>query len=105
MNWRSLLAPARNKTRSLLLEGQDHNFAMLGEGHVCMSALPKLNAVVRALVLSISLFSIIYNVGTRFASLAVANPQELREQRFGVKLTYSFSPSLGRRSSEKKAKP
>ena len=50
-------------------------------------------------------FFIIYNVGTRFASLAVANPQELREQRFAVKLTYSFSPRLGRKLSEKKAKP
>lgn len=36
---------------------------------------------------------VIYNVGTRFASLAAANPQELRETRFEVKFTYSFSPS------------
>jgi hypothetical protein len=35
-------------------------------------------------------------VGTRFASLAAANPQQLREQRFEVKLTYSFTPSLER---------
>jgi hypothetical protein len=39
---------------------------------------------------------VIYNVGTRFASLAAANPQQLREQRFAVKLTYSFTPSLER---------
>jgi hypothetical protein len=39
---------------------------------------------------------VIYNVGTRFASLAAANPQELRETRFEVKFTYSFSPSLER---------
>lgn len=34
---------------------------------------------------------VIYNVGTRFASLAAENPVQLREQRFAVKLTYSFS--------------
>jgi hypothetical protein len=28
--------------------------------------------------------------------LAVANPQQLREQRFEVKFTYSFTPSLER---------
>jgi hypothetical protein len=39
---------------------------------------------------------VIYNVGTRFASLAAANPQELRETRFEVKFTYSFSPSVER---------
>jgi len=39
---------------------------------------------------------VIYNVGTRFASLAAANPQQLREQRFEVKLTYSFTPSVER---------
>ncbi len=39
---------------------------------------------------------VIYNAGTRFASLAAANPQEFREQRFAVKFTYSFTPSLGR---------
>lgn len=33
----------------------------------------------------------IYNVGTRFASLAAENPEQLREQRLAVKLTYSFS--------------
>jgi len=44
---------------------------------------------------------VIYNVGTRFASLAAANPQQLRERRFEVKLTYSFTPSLERvRQSE-----
>jgi hypothetical protein len=37
---------------------------------------------------------VIYNVGTRFASLTAANPQQLREQRFAVKLTYSFNPTL-----------
>jgi hypothetical protein len=45
---------------------------------------------------------VIYNVGTRFASLAAANPQELREQKFAVKWTYSFSPSLERRGAIKK---
>jgi hypothetical protein len=35
---------------------------------------------------------IIYNVGTQFASLAAANPQQIRETRFAVKYTYSFSP-------------
>ena len=48
-------------------------------------------------------FYVIYNVGTRFASLAAANPQELREKRFAVKVTYSFSPRLGRKLM--KAKP
>jgi hypothetical protein len=37
---------------------------------------------------------IIYNVGTQFASLAAANPQEIRETRFAVKYTYSFSPEF-----------
>jgi len=40
---------------------------------------------------------VIYNVGTRFASLTAANPQQLREQRFAVKLTYSFTPTLMRK--------
>ena len=35
---------------------------------------------------------VIYNVGTQFASLAPANPPQLRETRFAVKWTYSFSP-------------
>ena len=35
---------------------------------------------------------IIYNVGTQFVSLAAANPQQVRESRFAVKYTYSFSP-------------
>ncbi len=35
---------------------------------------------------------IIYNVGTQFASLAAANPQQVRETRFAVKYTYSFNP-------------
>lgn len=37
-------------------------------------------------------FYIIYNVGTQFASLAPANPPQVRETRFAVKYTYSFSP-------------
>ncbi len=41
---------------------------------------------------------VIYNVGARFASLAGANPTELREQHFAVKFTYSFTPTLGRRA-------
>jgi hypothetical protein len=39
---------------------------------------------------------IVYNVGTRFASLIAGNVQQLREQRFVVKLTYSFTPVWGR---------
>lgn len=39
---------------------------------------------------------VIYNVGTRFASLSATNLEQLREQRFVVKLTYSFSPVWGR---------
>jgi hypothetical protein len=35
---------------------------------------------------------IIYNVGTQFASIAPANPPQVRETRFAVKLTYSFFP-------------
>jgi hypothetical protein len=42
---------------------------------------------------------VIYNVGTRFASLAAANPMELREQRFVIKFTYSFSPSRERKQN------
>jgi len=34
---------------------------------------------------------VVYNTGTRFASLAAENPEQLREQWFVVKLTYSFS--------------
>ena len=37
---------------------------------------------------------IIYNVGTQFASLAAANLQQIRETRFAVKYTYSFSPEF-----------
>jgi len=37
-------------------------------------------------------FYIIYNVGTQFASIAPANPPQVRETRFAVKYTYSFSP-------------
>ena len=35
---------------------------------------------------------IIYNVGTQFASIAPANPPQVRETRFAVKYAYSFSP-------------
>lgn len=35
---------------------------------------------------------IIYNVGPQFASLGAANLQQIRETRFAVKYTYSFSP-------------
>ena len=35
---------------------------------------------------------IIYNVGTQFASIAPANPPQVRESRFAVKWTYSFTP-------------
>ena len=35
---------------------------------------------------------VIYNLGTRFQSLAAGNPMNLREQKFAVKLTYSFIP-------------
>jgi hypothetical protein len=35
---------------------------------------------------------IIYNVGTQFASIAPANPPQVRETRFAVKYTYSFNP-------------
>ncbi len=38
---------------------------------------------------------IIYNVGTQFASLAAANPPQVRETRLAVKYTYSFSPQFG----------
>jgi hypothetical protein len=35
---------------------------------------------------------VIYNVGTQFASIAPANPPQVRETRFAVKWTYSWSP-------------
>src|SRR5579859_481115 len=35
---------------------------------------------------------IIYNVGTQFASIAPANPPQIRETRFAVKWSYSFAP-------------
>jgi Domain of unknown function (DUF5916)/Carbohydrate family 9 binding domain-like len=35
---------------------------------------------------------IIYNVGTQFASIAPANPPQVRETRVAVKFTYSFFP-------------
>jgi len=34
---------------------------------------------------------IIYNVGTQFASIAPANPPQVRETRFAIKWTYSFN--------------
>jgi Domain of unknown function (DUF5916) len=34
---------------------------------------------------------VIYNVGNRFQSLVAGNPTQLREQKFAVKLTYSWS--------------
>jgi hypothetical protein len=34
---------------------------------------------------------LIYNVGSRFQSLAAGNPIEVREQKFAVKVTYSWS--------------
>jgi len=37
-------------------------------------------------------FYVIYNVGTQFASIAPANPPQVRETRFAVKWTYSFAP-------------
>ncbi len=46
---------------------------------------------------------VIYNVGTRFASLAAANPLQLREQRFVIKFTYSFSPSLERNQGRQRS--
>lgn len=35
---------------------------------------------------------VIYNVGTQFASIAPANPPQVRETRFAVKWTYSWRP-------------
>lgn len=35
---------------------------------------------------------IIYNLGTQFASIAPANPPQVRETRLAVKWTYSFAP-------------
>jgi hypothetical protein len=35
---------------------------------------------------------LIYNVGTQFASIAPANPPQVRETRFAIKYTYSFAP-------------
>ena len=37
-------------------------------------------------------FYIIYNIGTQFASIAPANPPQIRETRFAVKWTYAFAP-------------
>jgi hypothetical protein len=33
----------------------------------------------------------IYNVGNRFQALAAGNPTEVREEKFAVKVTYSWS--------------
>jgi hypothetical protein len=41
-------------------------------------------------------FYIIYNQGTRFASLTATNPAQLRDQRIEAKFTYSFQPRFGR---------
>jgi hypothetical protein len=46
---------------------------------------------------------IIYNLGTQFVSLAASNPPQIRETRFAVKYTYSFSPEF--RRSPAPAKP
>jgi len=35
---------------------------------------------------------VIYNVGTQFASIAPANPPQIRETRLAIKWTYSFAP-------------
>jgi len=35
---------------------------------------------------------IVYNVGTQFVSLAAANPQQIRETRFAVKIHLLFRP-------------
>jgi hypothetical protein len=48
------------------------------------------------------IYAVIYNVGTQFASLAAANPQQIRETRFAVKFTYSFSPEFGRSATSSK---
>jgi hypothetical protein len=37
-------------------------------------------------------FYVIYNVGTQFASIAPANPPQIREERFAMKYTYSWRP-------------
>jgi hypothetical protein len=34
---------------------------------------------------------LIYNVGNRFQSLIAGNPMQLREQKFAIKVTYSWS--------------
>jgi len=35
---------------------------------------------------------VIYNIGSRFQALTTGNPMNIREQRFAVKLTYSWAP-------------
>ena len=35
---------------------------------------------------------VIYNLGTQFASIAPANPPQVRETRLAVKWSYSFAP-------------
>ena len=34
---------------------------------------------------------VIYNIGNRFQALAAGNPMEVREEKFAVKVTYSWS--------------
>jgi hypothetical protein len=38
---------------------------------------------------------VIYNVGTQFESLTGANLQQIRDNRFAIKFTYSFQPRFG----------
>lgn len=35
---------------------------------------------------------VIYNTGTRFQALAAGNPMNVRQQKFAIKITYSWSP-------------
>jgi hypothetical protein len=34
---------------------------------------------------------VIYNVGSRFQSLAAGNPMQVRQEKIAVKITYSWS--------------
>jgi len=47
---------------------------------------------------------IIYNIGTQFASIAPANPPQVRETRFAVKYTYSSSPHFGHSAAPVKSR-
>jgi hypothetical protein len=40
---------------------------------------------------------IIYDVGTQFASIAQANPPQVRETRFAAKYRYSLKSGIGKR--------